>query len=443
MREHVPLDVPDETFFQHMHVVGGSGAGKTQWLQTLILHHLQKDDPPALVIVDSQGDLIRTVSSLALFDPDGGRLADKLIHITPKDTQYPPDINLFDVRRERVEQYDEATREQVVAGVIDLFDYLFRGILADLTAKQSVFFRMVARLMLAVPDALGRNATIMDILYLMEDEEPYRPAIETLAPVHRRFFERDFNDRTFHQTKEQIRYRLNAIIENPTLYRLFTSEHTKIDLFSELNRGSIILVDTAKDFLKSGSGYFGRIFISLVLQAVLERAAVPERDRKPAYLIVDEAADYFDANIDDLLTEARKYKLGCVFAHQYLGQCTQQLRSSLAANTSIKMASGVSTADARVLAPDLRTTQDFILAQPALTFACYIRGVTSQAIALPVTAGKMEGEPKLTDEARQILRANNRAKVSSGRRRERTADAEAEAAEPEPERDPTEATDEW
>ena len=52
--------------------------------------------------------------------------------------------------------------------------------------------------------------------------------------------------------------------------------------------------------------------------------------------IVDEAAAYFDSNIDDLLTEARKYRCGCIFAHQYLDQATSALKSSFAANTTIK-----------------------------------------------------------------------------------------------------------
>jgi hypothetical protein len=45
--------------------------------------------------------------------------------------------------------------------------------------------------------------------------------------------------------------------------RLFTTE-TKIDLFTELNNGSVILA-IRKDFLKGASSHFGRIFISLVL----------------------------------------------------------------------------------------------------------------------------------------------------------------------------------
>lgn len=413
LNETVPLPVSEETFFSHMHVVGGSGAGKTQWLQTLILHHLKKDDPPALVIVDSQGDLISRISRLALFDPDHGRLADRLVLITPKDIAHPPAINIFDINRSRLDRYDPATREQVVAGVIETFDYLFTGLIgADLTAKQSVFFRFVARLMLALPDTYGRNATILDMIDLMDDHTRYAEAIASLPPIQRRFFERDFAASTFRQTKEQIRYRLNAILENPTLERLFTSTNTKLDLFDELNRGSIILVDTAKDFLKGASGNFGRIFISLVLQAALERAAIPEHQRKPAFLIVDEAADYFDSNIDDLLTTVRKFKLGCVFAHQFLDQCASSLRASLAANTSIKLAGGLSTSDARTLAPDLRTTPDFILSQPKLGFACHIRNVTQTAISLPVTYGALEVEPTMSEYAFEDMLRRNRERVA-------------------------------
>jgi len=72
----VPLRITHEERFNHMHIVGGSGAGKTQLLQNLILHDIQSD--AALVIVDSQGDLIDKLSHL-----EG--IEDRLVLITPKD----------------------------------------------------------------------------------------------------------------------------------------------------------------------------------------------------------------------------------------------------------------------------------------------------------------------------------------------------------------------
>jgi Type IV secretion-system coupling protein DNA-binding domain len=432
----VPLKITHHERFNHMHVLGGTGAGKTTLLENLIHFDLTSEDRPALVIVDSQGDLIRKVSHLALFHPDTGTLGDKLILITPKDIRHPPALNVFDLNLARLGTYDDVVREQVMAGAIQTFDYLFSGLIgADLTAKQGVFFKYVARLMLSLPQTMGRNATILDMMHLMEDPAPYRAAIEALPPIQRNFFERDFGNKTFAQTKEQIRYRLQAIIENPTIARLFTSTETRVDLFSELNGGSVILVDTAKDFLKGSSSHFGRIFISLVLQAVLERAALPEADRRPAFLIVDEAASYFDSNIDDLLTEARKYRCGCVFAHQYLDQATPALKASLAANTSIKFAASISMNDARQMAPDMRTTPDFILSQPRLHFAAHIRNVTPQAVSIPVPIGRLEREPQLSNDEYRLLLECNRERVSLGH----DAAGVPAAAQPAPQED----SDDW
>ena len=434
----LPLKFDHETRFSHIHIIGGSGAGKTQLLQNMILHDLESDDPPTLIIVDSQSDLINKLSRLEVFHPDYGEQAGKLTIISPRDIAHPPAINIFDVRRDRLSSYSPAMREQVTAGVIQTFDYLFTGLLgADLTAKQSVFFRFVARLMLALPETMGRNATILDMMNLMDDPSPYRDAIRILPPIQRNFFERDFPGAGFKQTKEQIRYRLQAILENPTLERLFTSESTKIDFFDEMNKGGVILIDTAKDFLKGSSAHFGRIFISLVLQAALERASLPQARRKPTFLIIDEAAEYFDGNIDDLLTQVRKYSVGCVFAHQFLDQCTQSLRASLAANTSTKLCASLSVSDARAMAPELRTTAERILSQKKQHFACFIRNVTPEAVSIPVEVGKLEDEPQLSDEDFATLMILNNEKVSLG-----VPSSKQDIDEPQPEPAPAEEQEE-
>jgi hypothetical protein len=403
----VPLRLSREERFNHTHIVGGTGAGKTTLLENLILYDIRSDDPPSMVIIDPHGDMIKR-----LLHADLG-IEDRLVYINPRDTEFPPAVNIFAANQDRLGSYDQATREQVSAGVLQTFDYLFSGLFGfELTGKQTVPFQYVTRLLLSFPETLGRNATILDMLNLMVDAEPYRVAIDALPPFQRDFFYTDFLPKTgnYRQTKEQIRARLHAVVANPTLERLFTSETTKVDLFTELNRGSIVLVDTAKDFLKQGSATFGRIFISLTLQAVLERAAVAEDERQDTFLIVDEAASYFDSNIDDLLTEVRKFRCGCVFSHQYLDQASSSLRASLAANTNIKFASGLSAQDARAMAPEMRTTPDFILNQPKLQFAAHIRNATPQAVSIPIQP--RSALPQLSVREFEHLIENNRAKVS-------------------------------
>jgi hypothetical protein len=410
----IPFGFPFDSRFEHTHIVAGSGHGKTQTLQHLILSDLTAPNPPGLVIIDSQGDMLQKLSRLSLFDPDHGPLASKLVVIDPSDVDYPPALNMFDVNLERLGGYKAAAREQILNGVIELYDYIFGSLLgAELTQKQSVIFRYLARLMLTIP-----GATIHTLIQLMADATPFMRHIEELPPGARMFFETEFPHKSFAETKRQIQRRLWGILENPTFERMLTAPRNRVDMFDALNSGKIVLVNTAKDFLKAErSSFLGRLFIALTLQAVLERAALPEEKRRPAFLYVDEAADYFDDNIDDLLTQARKYKLGVVFSHQYLDQLAPGLRSSIASNTSIKLAGGVSDRDARSLASDMRTTPTFILAQHkeqhATHFACYVRNHTHTALSLSLPFGSLEEHGTMSVAAYQRLMNVNRNRIST------------------------------
>jgi hypothetical protein len=180
-------------------------------------------------------------------------------------------------------------------------------------------------------------------------------------------------------------------------------------MFTEMNGGKVILINTAKDLLKeSGTEIFGRFFIALIAQAAQERATLPESKRMPTLVYIDEAADYFDHTIGLILSQARKYKVGMVLAHQYLGQLDPKLQEAFAANTSIKFAGGVSAKDARALAPMMHTTPELIEAQPKLSFAAHIRGVSRQALPLKFPVGHLEDMTRMDSDDWQELRQRMR-----------------------------------
>lgn len=431
----VPLKLTHADRFGHMHIVGGTNAGKTSLIETLLLHDIASDDPPSLVVIEPHSDLIRKLARADL------GIEDRLIIIDPRDIEHPPALNIFALNQERMNAYDEVMREQIVAGVIETYEYLFSGLGIELTGKQQVLFRNVCRLLIALPQTLGRNATVLDMIKIMAEPpkgprsglvpEEYQEAVAALPDIPREFFENDFHTQTFKQTKEQIRYRLQALIENPVMGRLLSSPETKVDIFDALNSGKIILVDTAKDFLKGASADYGKLFISLVQQAILERSAIAAHERKPTFVFIDEAGSYFSSNIDELLSEARKYKVGLVLSHQFMDQASYQLRASLAANTGIKFVSGLSASDARYFSADMRTTPEFIMNQPQLQFAAHIRNVTPHAVSIPIVPGALDRQPKLSDEAFEALMATNRRRVSLPRvEAPRPGSSDAEAGQP-------------
>jgi hypothetical protein len=207
---------------------------------------------------------------------------------------------------------------------------------------------------------------------------------------------------------------------------LFSHPRNKLDMFDALNTGKIVLVNTAKDFLKAErSSILGRFFITLTFQAALERAALPDHLRRPAFLYIDEAADYFDDTIDGLLTQARKFRLGVVFAHQYLDQLPRELRASIMTNASIKLAGGVSSADAHALAPNMGTTHEFVAGvhkhSHSTEFATYVRNLTPAAITLNVPFGSLETAPRMSEAAHAQLIVRNRQRYAARRDEPRRA----------------------
>ncbi len=396
--------IPPKTRFEHHHIVAGSGHGKTQTLQYLIAHDLEAvtDGNRTVIVLDSQGDLIRTISSLKCFAP-GEPLHERVVIIDPSDIEWPVSLNLFDVGMDRLAGYAPLERERLTNSILELYDFVLGTLLsAEMTQKQNVIFRYVTRLMLHIPDA-----TIHTLRELMEPNSQVKFAehIAKLSGTARHFFETEFAGKEFEQTKKQVLRRLWGILENQTFERMFSHPRSKLDLFSEMNAGKVILINTAKDLLKEqGTEIFGRFFIALIAQAAQERATLPANKRMPTIVYVDEAADYFDRNMAQITQTARKYSVGMVLAHQFLGQLEPKLQEAFAANTAIKFAGGVSAKDARSLAPMLYCQPEFIEAQPKASFAAHVRGQTKTAVPLQFLLGFMEKLPKMERAEQQALR---------------------------------------
>jgi hypothetical protein len=394
--------------FEHHHIVAGSGHGKTQTLQYLIARDLEAmlESDRSIIVLDSQGDLIRTIAKLKLFAP-GQPLHDKIVIIDPSDVEWPVSLNLFDVGMERLSGYAPLERERLTNSILELYDFVLGTLLsAEMTQKQNVIFRYVTRLMLHIPDA-----TIHTLRELMEpgSQTKFAEHIAKLSGTARQFFETEFASKEFEQTKKQVLRRLWGILENQTFERMFSHPRSKLDLFAEMNAGKVILINTAKDLLKEqGTEIFGRFFIALIAQAAQERATLPAHKRTPTIVYVDEAQDYFDRNIGLILAQARKYNVGMVLAHQYLGQLDPKLQEAFAANTAIKFAGGVSAKDARALASMLYCQPEFIEAQPRGSFAAHVRGQTKSAVPLQFPFGHMEAMPCMDGAQRAALQQRMR-----------------------------------
>jgi hypothetical protein len=384
LKTEVPFAIPQQTRFEHHWIIAGTGHGKTNALANLVLDDLQRvaDGEGSLVVIDSQNSLIPAIAHLPFF-AEGQPLSDKLVLIDASDVEYPVALNLFDVGLQRINSYSMLDRERLLNTTAEVMQFILASLLgAEMTSRQSTLFGYSLQAMQVIP-----NATIHTFRQLMEPNGRKRFASELskLESRAREFFETQFDAQIFAQTKQQVVARLFAICENRTFDRMLSNPKSKLDLFTEINAGKVILINTAKDLLKQdGTEIFGRFFLALIAQAAQERATLHPSRRLPCYVYIDECQDYLstDSNFTMILEQARKQNVGVVVAHQYLTQLSQKTLDSLYANTSIKFAGGVSDKDAYALARNMRCEPTFIAEQPKGSFAGFVRNETKAALSL-------------------------------------------------------------
>jgi hypothetical protein len=145
-----------------------------------------------------------------------------------------------------------------------------------------------------------------------------------------------------------LRRPVRAIVGQPT---------TTLDVPRAINEGRLLLAKLPKGTLgEDTSRLLGSFLFARVWQAALARAAVAPEQRRDASCYVDEFHNYLDlpTPAEDVLAEARSYRLSLCLAHQHLAQLPRDLREAVAANARTKIYFQLSRDDAATLDREVR-----------------------------------------------------------------------------------------
>lgn len=366
----------------HTYLLGSSGSGKTNLIENIIAHDLLSDEDCCVVVIDSQTQLTEKLAKLDISNTT---------HITPK---YNLALNLFDVG------YDEMRGlgiegETLINKTVGLLSFVLEGMMgADFSNPQKTIFQYVIQLVISIKG--GNIYTFMDIL-AQDGQLEYSDDIKGLDQNMRRFFEVDYPSPEYKRTREAIRRRIDSLLLNPTFRRIFSATENKIDMFEELAHQKLILIDTNKPMLdKAASAVFGRLFIAMILRASHRRFA-QGHSMRPVYLIVDEAHEYFDPSISDMLEQARKANVGLIVAHQSLSQArgSGNISDPLMVNTATKIIWTSFREDAAKFAGSMQVRPEEILNLPQFTFGMHSR--KQGFVPIKGTPGALADFTKRTD----------------------------------------------
>lgn len=347
----------------HTYLLGSSGSGKTNLIENIIAHDLRADEDWCVVVIDSQTQLTEKLAGLEI---------PGTTFLTPK---FDLALNLFDVGYAEMRDLG-IEGETLINKTVGLLSFVMEGMMgAEFTTPQRTIFQYVIQLVISIPG--GNIQTFMDIL-ADGGAERHADAIGALDDNLQRFFNVDFPANDYKRTREAIRRKLDGLLLNPTFRRLFSATENKIDMVEELARQKLIIIDTNKPMLdEAASAFFGRLFIAMILRASHMRfqgGAV----MRPVYLIVDEAHEYFDKSISDMLEQARKANIGLILAHQSISQSrggkgTSNITDPLMVNTATKIIWTSYREDAAKFAGSMQIRAEDILNLPQFTFGMYSR----------------------------------------------------------------------
>ncbi len=404
----VPFEIPDSVRNEHILMVARTGSGKTQFIQHDILNNLLRPDGPGMVVIDSQNQMIPKVEMLQA-------ARDRIVIIDPFDVS-PPALNMFLSSRPPVA--DANVREAIEANTLQQFAWIFSALDQELTGRQTTLFTFTTRVLLAMK---ANMQTLLDLMRIEKPAElkasPFWPHITAADEQTRYFFENRFCTSDYNKTKGGVADRLLGVLRVPAFNRMFMAPANNLDLYSLLAQRKLVVFNTRKSSLgNDASAILGRYAIALYIRAAIEREL--DRDPPPAFLYVDEASEYFGKkdSTDVLFTQLRKHNCGTFVAFQELSQLGEQ-QNTLISQTTTKLTGALSIADARRLAPDMRTTETALIATAkrhgVFEMHCYVGNVTPRAVKLTFEYGAVEKATKLTAEEHAALRERNRRLLSA------------------------------
>ena len=309
----VYLDDPGRR--QGTYVVGVTGTGKSTLLLNIALADIEVGD--GLCLLDPHGDL--TEDLLARIPRQ--RL-DDVILFDPADIDYPMGLNLFECRSNDPRQVD-----RVCSGLLGtlhkLFWYSWGPRMEDLL-RHSILT------LIAAP-----GTTFLDLMWLLTDDVFRAETTEKIRdPILRHFWEKQFPQGVGQRSRQRdwIDSSLNKIgrfLANPVIRNIVSQPKSSFDIRRIMDEGKVLLVNLSKGRIgEDNSSLLGAVLVNKILVAALERVEVPLEQRRRFHLIVDEYQSFATESFPTLQSEARKYNIDTIVAHQYRNQLDDLNRGS-------------------------------------------------------------------------------------------------------------------
>ncbi len=370
----------------HMYVVGQTGTGKSTLLKNMAITDIRGGRGCA--VIDPHGELVEDILN---FIPS--KRANEVVYFNPSDVENPIGLNILEAR-------DEEEKQLVASSLISVFKHLWKGFWGP--RLEHVFHNAI----LALMDTPG--STLLGVYRMLADDD-YRRLVVSHAkdPIVRLFWEKDFDEYPPQFRKEvasPIQNKIGQLLTNTPLRNIVGQTTSTIDLKYIMDNRRVLLVNLAKGRIgEDKANLLGSVLVTKLYLAALERQAIPEEERKDFYLYVDEFQNFSTDVFPSILSEARKYRLNLILAHQYLHQLTDEVRHAVFGNVGTLVAFRVGSIDAEELAREFLPSFGRSDLECEDNYHTYIKLMIDGKRSLPFSAETLPPLCLMGDEAKKDI----------------------------------------
>ncbi|HWH07262.1 MAG TPA: type IV secretion system DNA-binding domain-containing protein [Candidatus Paceibacterota bacterium] len=333
--KRVPFGIKAKDRERHMYVIGKTGMGKSTLLENMAIQDIRNGE--GFAFIDPHGS---AVDKLLDYIP-ADRVKD-VVYFAPFDMEHPIAFNVMeDVG------YDK--RHLVVSGLMATF----KKIWVDAWSARMEY--ILSNTLLALLEYPG--ATLMGVNRMYTDKAYRKKVVENIKdPLVKDFWVKEFATYTDRYTQEAtpaIQNKIGQFTSNPLIRNIIGQPKSSFDIRDLMDRRKILLINLSKGLVGDtnmkllGSMITTRIFLSAMSRADLSAQDIAKLPK--FYFYVDEFQNFANETFAEILSEARKYKLNLLIAHQYVEQMEEEVRAAVFGNVGTTVAFRVGPFDAEVL----------------------------------------------------------------------------------------------
>lgn len=378
---------------RHIYIIGKTGMGKTTLLENLAIQDIQNGN--GLCVIDPHGEF---ADKLLDYVP-ASRIKD-VVYFNPSDTDYPVGFNVM-----ATENQEE--RYLIASGLMGVFKKIWPDVWSP---RMEYILNNTILSLLEMP-----GMTLLGINRMLGETDYRKEVVKHLKdPVVRAFWINEFAKYSpAFQTEAvaAIQNKAGQFITNPLVRNIVGQIENKINMREIMDEQKILIVNLSKGKIgEDNSSLLGGMIITKLQLAAMSRVDMPEWRRKDFYLYVDEFQNFATESFINILSEARKYRLNLILAHQYIAQLIDKgvnkntgVRDAIFGNVGTIISFRVGGEDAEFLEKEFFpefTKLDFVNLPK---YKIYLRLMIDGVVSRPFSAETLPPLPKPTKTYRQEI----------------------------------------